>query len=184
MIEVPKKDYHKILKFAENNTCNRVYPLSIAEKNQNGQIFIDSRDNPTHALFWHQCGFAYLSGKPNERFLAEIAALIRNEKRDNVRRFILPLDNNKCGNYFENEIAATVFSSAVSHDEIDIGIETNEKYRKCGLATILAKRMVQYILEEQKKPVWECHTQNMGSRSVPEKVGFCVKSTHPFFRGE
>lgn len=256
MVEVSKKDYHKLIEFAEKSTCNRVYPLSIAEGNQNGQIFVDSMDNPASALFWHQCGFAYLLGEPNDRFLSDIATRIRNGHGNNQRRFILQIDNNEWVNYFVNmdgiireerysfcfqetsfsneelvlpdgfvmkeidqillskikgniipsfswdldieflskgkgfcilfgtEIAATVFSSAVSHDEIDIGIETMEKYRKCGLATILAKRMIQYILEEHKTPVWECHTGNMGSRHVAEKVGFCVKKTHPFFRSK
>lgn len=254
MVEVCKKDYHKLIGFADKNTCNRVYPLSIAEENQNGQIFVDSMDNITCALFWHQCGFAYLSGKPNVSFLSEVAALIRNEHHNNLRRFILQIDNNEWDNYFfqedgiiredrysfyfqktdilnkeiilpdgfvmkeideillskingniipsfswdsdieflnkgkgfcilfGNEIAATVFSSAVSHDEIDIGIETKESFRRCGLAAILARRIVQYILEEHKTPVWECHTGNTVSRHTAEKIGFHVQKTHSFFR--
>ena len=256
MVEVCKEDYQKYIQFAEKGICNRVYPLSIVEGNQNGQIFVDSFENPICALFWHQCGFAYISGDPIENFLSEITALIRDEKRMNNRRFLLQVYNKDWERYFGkqtgitraerycfgfekterlnketvladgyvmreidelllprisgniippfswdsdidflhkgkgfcilygNDIAATAFSSAVSHDEIDIGIETNEKYCKCGLATILAKRMIQYILEERKIPVWECHTKNIGSRSVAEKAGFYLKGMHPFFRGE
>ena len=83
---------------------------------------------------------------------------------------------------FGTEIAAVAFTSAVSHDEIDIGIETNEAFRRRGLAVIAAGRMVQYILEQHKTPVWECHTGNIGSRHTAEKIGFHVQKTHPFFK--
>lgn len=253
MIEVCKKDYHNLIGFAEKNTCNRVYPLSIAEEYQNGQIYVDSLNNTTSVLFWHQCGFAYLAGKPNATFLSETAALIRNEHHNNSRRFILQINNNELDNYFSkeegitrserysfcfkntgyqnekillptgfvlreideklfsringnivpvfswdsekeflnkgkgfcilagNEIAATAFTAAVSHNEIDIGIETNEAFRRCGLAVIVARRMIQYILEEHKKPAWECHTGNIGSRHTAEKVGFQIQNVHSFF---
>ena len=102
MVEVSRKDYHKLIEFAEKSTCNRVYPLSIAEGNQNGRIFVDSMVNPASVLFWHQCGFAYLSGEPNETFLSEIATRIRNEHGNNQRRFVLQVDNNEWEDYFAN----------------------------------------------------------------------------------
>jgi hypothetical protein len=211
-------------------------------------------DQITSVLFWHQCGFAYLSGEPNTNFLLDIAALIKNEHHNNIRRFVLQVNNKKWDDFFSKvdgivreerysfyfqekhfskekillpdgfflkeidekllpringnivpsfswdsnieflnkgkgfcilfgtDIAATVFSSAVSHDEIDIGIETKEEFRRFGLASILARRMVEYVLEQHKTPTWECFTGNIGSRRTAEKAGFHVQKLNSFFK--
>ena len=83
-----------------------------------------------------------------------------------------------------NEVATVAFSSAVSHDEIDIGIETKEAYRKQGLAAIVAKQMIQYIVEEGKTPTWECYVGNLGSKHTAEKAGFALKKTYCFFKAD
>lgn len=70
------------------------------------------------------------------------------------------------------EVASWAFSAAVSSQEIDIGIETNLKYQKQGLGMIVAKRMMQYAIEQGKKPVWACHYQNTASAKMAEKLGF------------
>ena len=41
-----------------------------------------------------------------------------------------------------------------------------------GFATIAAKTMIKYILSENKKPVWACHSQNTASAKLAEKIGF------------
>lgn len=81
----------------------------------------------------------------------------------------------------ENEIAAVAFSSAISHDEIDIGIETSENYRGKGLASAVALKMIKHILSINKKPVWECDIHNMGSCRTAKRVGFEIIETHPYF---
>lgn len=68
--------------------------------------------------------------------------------------------------------AAWAFSAAISNSEIDIGIETAEKYQRKGLAVIAAKAMIDYAISVGKAPVWACHSQNTGSRKVAEKTGF------------
>lgn len=70
------------------------------------------------------------------------------------------------------EPAAWAFSAAVSSEEIDIGVETAERYRGRGLATIGAGAMVRYALGQHKRPVWACHCENVGSRRIAEKLGF------------
>lgn len=256
MFEIHDSEYHKVIDIININTCNRVYPLSIIEKNQNGQVFVDSIDNPKSVLFWHYCGFAYLLGKPNDDFFAEIVALIKNEKNTNTRRFVLQVESIDHDKYFSaqegiireeryyfdfqesmvpnetislsddfllkeidsnllakingnvvpsfswksdreflekgkgycilagKEIAAVAFSSAISHDEIDIGIETNKEFRRLGFATIVAKKMIQYTINENKKPIWQCHTTNRGSQLTAEKLGFNISKTLPFFRAK
>ena len=83
---------------------------------------------------------------------------------------------------YGDEIATVAFSSGICHNEIDIGIETKEAFRKQGLAAIVAKRMVQYVLEIGKEPNWECYMGNQGSRRTAEKAGFVFKKSYPFFK--
>lgn len=70
------------------------------------------------------------------------------------------------------DIAAWAFSAAISDKEIDIGVETNEKYSGMGLASMVCKEMIKYILNENKKPVWACHSQNIASAKLATKIGF------------
>ena len=70
MIRVePGKEY---ITWAKRNTCNHVYPLSIAENRQYGDIFVDNVIDPHSVLFWHYCGFAYLTGEASDAVLKEI----------------------------------------------------------------------------------------------------------------
>ncbi len=75
-----------------------------------------------------------------------------------------------------DDVAAWAFSAAVSTKEIDIGIETNPKYRQQGLGMIVAKKMIQYAMAQSKQPVWACHYKNSASEKMAEKLGF-VKVT-------
>ena len=63
------------------NTANRVYPLSIAAGIQPGEIYVDDKA----VLFWHYCGFGYITGKPSEAFLSDILSETLHE-RSNRRR--------------------------------------------------------------------------------------------------
>lgn len=72
----------------------------------------------------------------------------------------------------DNDIASWAFSAAVSSREIDIGIETSPKYKQKGLGLIVAKKMIQYAIEQDKKPVWACHYRNTASEKIAEKLGF------------
>ena len=68
--------------------------------------------------------------------------------------------------------AAWAFSAAVSPQETDIGVETDERYRRQGLAHLAANAMIRYTLTQKKKPVWACHAENTGSRKLAEALGF------------
>lgn len=41
-----------------------------------------------------------------------------------------------------------------------------------GLAAIASIAMINYILSENKKPVWACHSMNTSSAKLAEKMGF------------
>ena len=84
--------------WAERNTSNRVYPLSIAEKTQYGDVFVDDISDPHTVLFWHYCGFAYLTGEVSDKILNEIIEEIRTQ---NKRRMILITDDQSVVSFME-----------------------------------------------------------------------------------
>ena len=76
----------------------------------------------------------------------------------------------------DNDIASWAFSAAVSTRETDIGIETNSQYQQRGLGFIVARKMIQYVISQGKKPVWACHYKNAASEKMAEKLGFNKKT--------
>ena len=71
MNKISKNDYKNFISWAKENTANTVYPCSIAEGFQSGDIYVN-----------------------------------------------------------DGKVCAVAFSAAVSLDEIDIGVETHEDYRR------------------------------------------------------
>lgn len=72
----------------------------------------------------------------------------------------------------DNDIASWAFSAAISSKEIDIGIETNPEYKQQGLGLIVAQKMIQYTIGQEKEPVWACHYKNAASERMAEKLDF------------
>lgn len=240
--------YRKINHLIEQINIEKVYPLSIVEGYQSGEVFVDDIDNPMMALFWHYCGFAFVAGVCNEEIYNDIYRMIRNPaqihsnrlvmqaEKDNAfdgfhdlvrreryifsfahpsNRFSVPIGCRLCpitgDNYGllqgriipsfswenqerflkngfgfclmkENEVLACAFSAAVSNQYVDIGIETNERYRGKGYGKIVASVMVEEIMNQQKIPVWACDTQNEGSMRLACALGFCVEGIHPWYK--
>lgn len=236
-------NYTDLIVIADTHNCGNIYPLSIAEGIQEGEIFTDSVKDNGALLFWSHSGFAYLSGDVDECFLEDIYRLMLDRNRANTKRFLLMTRDEYILEYFEskdsvviekrhlfgyltnngfvepplpfgyelkeidnqllnkisgkivpalfwknindfmvkgkgycitcdNDIASWAFSAAVSSKEIDIGIETNPQYKQQGLGLMAAKKMIQYIIEQGKKPVWACHYKNIASERMAEKLGF------------
>lgn len=229
------------IEYARRTSSNRVYPLSIAEGYQSGDIIADNVNDVQCVMFWHYCGFAYLSGKVTESFLNRICEdYFRKETK---RRFVLITDDEKVIRFFEGKeglvmdqrkeyrfgddvtfskedlntdlriekintsnikaiqgriipafswdsddaflkngfgyvamdgekFATIAFSAAVSSEEVDIGVETNEAYRNRGLAKKLAKYMIREILADGKTPVWAHAAGNTASMKTALGVGF------------
>ena len=235
--------YSDLTDIANTHDCGSVYPLSVAEGIQEGDIFTNSVNGYEKVLFWTHSGFAYLSGNVDEYFMEDIYELMVNRNKSNTRRFLLMTQNKDIQEFFEqkddvmrekrylfeysgheevavpflpdgyelkeidnqllkkisgkivpslfwkekndflvkgkgycivhgNDIASWAFSAAVSSKEIDIGIETSSKYKQQGLGIIVAKKMIQYVFEQSKKPVWACHYKNVASEKMAEKLGF------------
>ena len=222
--------------FARNCTSNAAYPLSIAEGFQDGSVIFS--DDSKAALFWHYCGFAYLSGSVEDSFFEKIYQEYFEKTLD--RRFVLITDNSKVIEFFSDKddividkrveyrfgnllqsvpeckykvepitesnyemihgkivpafswsskeqflkngfgfvvldgdkVIAVAFSAAVSSEEVDIGVETDENYRHHGLAKIVADRMCREIISQGKKPVWAHAIANEGSKYTALGVGF------------
>ncbi|MCD7724983.1 MAG: hypothetical protein LUI12_05440 [Clostridiales bacterium] len=60
--------YVDFMDFADDCKCGNVYPLSIVQSYQRGEIFAKQAIDCKAALFWHYCGFAFVSGKYDEVF--------------------------------------------------------------------------------------------------------------------
>lgn len=250
MYKVAPKDYMNYNQCIDKSCCGAVYPRSISETFQQGDIFTNSCTDNLSVLYWHYSGFAFLSGFYDECFLEDIYDLLLDKSSTISKRFILFTDNTAIEQFFRakenvaierryffeykkeypvitaklpegyrlceinnellqkingkitpafswdnlndflekgkgycivcgNDIAAWAFSAAISSDEIDIGIETDSKYRHLGFAQIVAQMMIRYCFEQHKAPVWACHAENTASINLAEKIGF-VKSSECF----
>ena len=61
MRKISESEYLIYVPWAKANTANRVYPCSIAERFQSGDIYVNEGVDVETVLFWHYCGFAYIS---------------------------------------------------------------------------------------------------------------------------
>ena len=248
MRKVSIEDHKNYIPQARANTANKVYPCSIAEGFQRGDIFAD--DDTGAVLFWHYCGFGYISGEPSDRFLHEI--FIKMISPDKERRLVLITDDWRVEAFFRDKgadlgdriefayrpggascdhalpegitiaridgdiitgisgrivpsfswesderflrsgfgyaaldggkVCAVAFSSAVSSDEVDIGVETDEAHRRMGLASALTSRMCDHILNIGKKPVWANSSLNFASWRTAEACGFVRDRVNTFIK--
>lgn len=105
MIKIHPSQYRDYVTFAYMCQEGSVYPLSIAEEYQTGDIYVDSIYNTSCVLFWHACGFAFLSGVPSDMFLEEIFEHFY--LADLHRRFVLISQNDAIISFFRNKTNLT-----------------------------------------------------------------------------
>ena len=237
--KIDRSEYKEYIKYAEDCTANRVYPVSIAAGLQDGEIYTDDKGC---ILFWHYCGFAYISGDISPDVLEGIYQQFFVP--DTERRFLLITDSEFVSDYYSSRdvlrsgkrieythaglpenlpvldagfvveritaanigviqgriipsfswkssgtflkngfgvlarskedgcFAAAAFSSAISTEEVDIGVETVEAYRHHGLASYLAYKMCEEIVQQGRKPVWAHGKTNAGSQKTALNAGF------------
>jgi RimJ/RimL family protein N-acetyltransferase len=71
------------------------------------------------------------------------------------------------------QVVSWSLADCVSDEACEIGIHTDEDYRRQGLATLTAAAAVDYALSNGFSQVgWHCDEYNQGSIGVAEKVGF------------
>lgn len=97
---IERKKYPDYINYAADNVCGKVYPLSVSQGFQYGDIFSNFTNGGGAVLFWHYCGFAYLAGKIDENFLEEVYGFMQNGNNNFLRRFILMTDNEKAEKFF------------------------------------------------------------------------------------
>ncbi len=97
------KKYSDFIRYAAENNCGKVYPLSVSQGFQYGDIFTYSANNCEAVLFWHYCGFAYIAGKPDEAFFEDVYKLMLNSNNTNSRRFILMTDDEETEKFFRSK---------------------------------------------------------------------------------
>lgn len=100
MIRVTPEHYSEYISWAERCTSNRVFPMSVAEGYQAGDIFTDDIHSPETVLLWHYCGFAYIVGELSDNILKEIAEDIAPGIN---RRMVLITDNKDVVSYFDQK---------------------------------------------------------------------------------
>ena len=72
MEKVSGNNYRNYILWAKENTANVVYPCSIAEGFQSGDIYVDADADLRAVFFWHYCGFGYISGKASDKLMSDI----------------------------------------------------------------------------------------------------------------
>lgn len=92
MNKIKPTEYGNYIKYIDEMSCGAVYPFSIAEGFQQGDVYADSHS----ALFWHYSGFAFLYGEYGEDVLDFVSDLLANADR----RFILFTNDTSAENYF------------------------------------------------------------------------------------
>ncbi|MCX8130532.1 MAG: GNAT family N-acetyltransferase [Clostridia bacterium] len=82
----------------------------------------------------------------------------------------------------DGEIAATAFSAFRYENQLEIGIETSEKYRGKGFAFRACAALIDYCMENSLEPVWACRRENEGSYKLAQKLGFVPIRSIPYYR--
>lgn len=248
-----KLNNHKgISHLLEQLDVEKVYPLSIMEGLQRGQVYVDDTNNPSIALIWHYCGFANIVGKYDIDSIHDIQSMMHDPAKYDSKRMALQIGTdsklekmilsdssiNKRERYIfhysgekmvmpeiadcelteitsenydliygkiipafsweskehflhngygyclmkDKQFLACAFSSGISKDYVDIGVETAEEFRGKGYGKIVAFAMVKETLKRKKTPVWGCDILNEGSMRLACSVGFEVCGTHPWYK--
>ena len=86
-------DYGKIEHLLDQIKIEKVYPLSILEGIQKGEIYADNDETPTAALIWHYCGFANILGAYDERFIEETMKMMQDPPEGHSGRMALQAEN-------------------------------------------------------------------------------------------
>ena len=86
-------DYGMIGHLTDSISIEKVYPLSILEGVQRGEIYVDDLEAPTVALIWHYCGFANILGDYDEKFIKETVDMMADPPEGHSGRMALQADN-------------------------------------------------------------------------------------------
>ena len=123
MRKIDPELYSEYAEQARANTANRVYPMSIAEGVQAGDIYVNDADDAEAVLFWHYCGFAFITGAPSERFLRQLCEKTCFAQE---RRMVLITHDEATVQYFQNRGYETGDRIEYSYDGDDASVGAGE----------------------------------------------------------
>lgn len=83
-----------------------------------------------------------------------------------------------------NELASKCTSVLSSQTHVEIDVDTNEKYRRRGLAILTASAFIEECLLRGKQPHWECFWDNSASTALAIKLGFEPLLDYPVYYWE
>ncbi len=152
LMHTAKLEGGRFVLFCENENFCRYWQMNVGAKVEKRYFYELAQDKP--------CDIAVPDGFEIKPLDADIipqldGRIVPSFFWDSTQRF---LNSGKGFCVTENgEPAAWAFSAAVSDTQIDIGVETVERFRGNGLAAAVANEMVKYALSVGKKPVWACH---------------------------
>ena len=85
----------------------------------------------------------------------------------------------------EGEAAASwCLSVYVSDKHFEFGVATSPTYQNRGYATLAAAACMEYCVNNQITPHWQCSAGNQASLAVADKVGFRPAGEYPVYRIE
>jgi len=80
----------------------------------------------------------------------------------------------------ETTIASMCLMDCRTENWCEIGIRTDETYRRQGLAALAVAGLVEHCLDRGINQIgWHCLRNNVGSRRTAEKVGFTQAAEYP-----
>lgn len=152
-------------------------------------LLSDSAIHKRERYVFHYTGRDVEAPEPADCVLEEITA----ENYDLICGNIIPAFSWKSREHFlhngygycllrDGKFLACAFSSGISKDYVDIGVETAESSRGKGYGKIAALAMVKETLKRKKQPVWGCDTLNEASMKLACSVGFEVCGVHPWYK--
>ena len=121
--KIPQKEYCKYIQIADSLTFGKIYPLSIAEGRQAGDIYTDGKA----VLFHHLCGFGHIAGEADDAFINSIKELMLNGSR----RLVLFADNAIAKKYGE-EFAVNISGGTLTLSSGDDGIHADSRLDLSG----------------------------------------------------
>ena len=83
----------------------------------------------------------------------------------------------------EKIITSWCISDWVTENKSEIGVGTDEDFRKKGYATLVVKATIEHCLEKDIKLGWHCSSHNIASQRTAEKVGFNLEKEYEIVLG-
>ena len=88
-----------------------------------------------------------------------------------------------CAVHDNDGIASWCTGEYAFADSIGVGIETVERHRRKGLATVVASAFAEHCLSNAIRAHWDCWATNTPSVRVAEKVGFDKVLEYSVYKG-